>query len=244
MNADEWTTATQRSDFTLIADLSALHRVLRTCCLRACIAGLCLSSGCTLVGAMASKMSGSKEVPASYVPAQKPMLVLVEKSDNPGALPIDSERIARMIANALDLHKVVPLTDASALAELRSRNPGKYDGLSPAEAGRVVGAKQVLYVDVIDFRVEDAIATDMTGGRVEVRVRVIDSNSGQTLWPLDTTQGFPMTVDTQYGQSGEKQTAAALREKMCRDLSDKISRLFFKYHEDEVPDEANQIGRG
>ena len=194
-------------------------------------------TGCQIFSIMAYKTSHTPEVPAMYVPAQKPMLVLVEKSDNPGEVPIESQRISRQISAAFQENHVAPLVDSSALSELRSRNPAKYTSLSPAEAGRVVHAGQVLYVDLLDFTVEDALATELARGRVEARVRVIASDTGQTIWPMDTTQGYPIAIDTPYGKGGEKQTPQQLREQMCQDLADKISRLFYKYRADEIPDD-------
>jgi len=205
--------------------------------LMAAFAGLLGLSGCQIFGILAYKTSQTPEVQALYVPAQKPMLVLVEKSDNPGEVPIESERISRHIGAAFQENHVAPLVDSSALSELRSRDPAKYTRLSPAEAGRVVHAPQVLYVNLVDFTVEDALATELARGRIEARVRVIASDTGQTIWPLDTTQGYPIAIDTPYGQNGERQTPQQLREKMCQDLADKISRLFYKYHADEVPDD-------
>jgi hypothetical protein len=199
--------------------------------------GLVGLTGCQIFSIMAYKTSRTPEVPAMYVPAQKPLLVLVEKSDNPGEVPIESERITRQIGAAFQENHVAPVVDPSALSELRSRNPAKYTSLTPAEAGRVVHAGQVLYVDLLDFTVEDALATELARGRVEARVRVIESSTGQTIWPLDTTQGYPIAIDTPYGQGGERQTSEQLREKMCQDLADKISRLFYKYRADEVPDD-------
>ena len=77
----------------------------------------------------------------------------------------------------------------------------------------------------------------MSRGRVKARVRVIASDTGQTIWPMDTTQGYPIAIDTPYGKGGERQTQEQLREKMCQDLADKISKLFYKYQADEVPDD-------
>jgi hypothetical protein len=201
------------------------------------IASLLGLSGCQLFSIIAYKSSHTPEIPAMYVPAQKPMLVLVEKSDNPGEVPIELQRIGRQIGAAFQENHVAPLVDSSALSELRSRNPAKYTSMSPAEAGRIVHAGQVLYVNLLDFTVEDALATELARGRVEARVRVIASDTGQTIWPMDTTQGYPIAIDTPYGQNGERQTQEQLREKMCQDLADKIGKLFYKYRADEVPDD-------
>ncbi len=131
------------------------------------VAGLLGLSGCQIFGLLAYKTTRTPEVPPMYVPAQKPMLVLVEKTDNPGEVPIESQRISRQIGAAFQENHVAPLVDPSVLSDLKSRNPARYTSLSPAEAGRIVHASQVLYVNLIDFTVEDALATNLARGRVD-----------------------------------------------------------------------------
>jgi hypothetical protein len=217
--------------------LKTTTRLVRPACLTVTIASLLGLSGCQIFSIIAYKTSRTPEVQAMYVPTQKPVLVLVEKSNNPGEVPIESQRIGRQIGAAFEENHVAPLADASALSELRSRNPAKYSSLSPAAAGRLVHAGQVLYVDLIDFTVEDALATELSKGRVEARVRLIASDTGETMWPMDTTQGYPIAIDTPFGKGGERQTTEQLRDKMCQDLADKIGKLFYKYRADEVPDD-------
>jgi hypothetical protein len=183
---------------------------------------------------MAYKMSGPPEIPAAYAPAKRPTLVLVEKSDNPGEVPLQAEEIGQYVSAQLREHDVAPLVDPSPVASLRSRDPERYRGLSPAEAGRLAKAAQVLYVDLTEFTIGDAMATELVRGRIAARVRVIDTGTGQTLWPLDTTQGMPVSVEAPYAQTGASQTASALRERMCQALADKIARLFYKYRGDQV----------
>ena len=193
--------------------------------------GLC---GCDMIGAAAYKFSGTPEIPAAYVPTQKSMLVWVEKSDNPGEVPLESERMARLIEQRLREQHVVPLVDASPVAELRSRDPRRYRTLTPAQAAHLAGARQVLYVDLVEFTVADALATELARGRVAARVRVIDADSGDTLWPLDTTQGMPLSVEDPYARTGSGQTAGALRQKMSEDLAEKIAKLFYKYKSNQI----------
>ena len=204
------------------------------------------AAGCEAVGALAYKASGQSDVPAVYVPIKKPTLILVVKSDNPGEDSLESDRIGQLISAKLREHGVVPLVDPSPISEVRSSDPSRYRKLTPVQAARLVKAQQVLHVDIAQITVEDALATEMARGRMDVHVRVIDAGSGETLWPQDTTQGFPMSVDDPYARSGSHQTAIVLRDKMCQDIADKIARLFYKYPSDSIDGAeapADDLGR-
>ena len=52
----------------------------------------------------------------------------------------------------------------------------------------------MLYVDLVMFQIESALATEMFKGDAEAHVWVIDVQSGQTRWPTDT-QGYAARTD-------------------------------------------------
>jgi hypothetical protein len=190
-----------------------------------------LMVGCGALGALAYKFTPAPTIQAQYIPQPRPMLVLVEKSDNPTEARLDSERIGRYIGTQLTQHKVAPIVDAGALPDLRSRNPKRYASLSPADAGRAVDAAQVLFVNLVEFTIEPALASDMAKGRVEARVKVIDVASGQTLWPMDNTQGYALWVENPYVQGVNEVT---LRAQLCHTISDRIAKLFYKWQSDQT----------
>lgn len=207
------------------------------------------AGGCAILGAIAYKASGSPTIKAQYVPAKEPMVVFVQRSQNPADAGRASDRIARLVTDDLKAHNVGPLVDPSAVSELQGRRAGSSVWASRvetrpstrpatgprtvADVGRAVGASQVLYVDLVTFSVEPAAATEMMDSRIEARVRVVDADTGQTRWPTDTTQGYAVTAGTSFAKPGTKAAdEATVREQLCVDLAAKVARLFYDWKSD------------
>jgi hypothetical protein len=203
------------------------------------------AGGCQLLGAIAYKASPPPTFKAQYVPSREPMVVFVQRSENPAEASRASDRIARLVTEDLTAHDVGPMVDPSAIIDLQGHPGGSSVWASRldtrpttrpinrtrtvAEVGRAVGATQVLYVDLATFSVEAAMGTEMVDARVEARVRVVDAETGQTRWPTDTTQGHALTVGTPYAKPGLKADEATVRERLCQDLATKVARLFYDW---------------
>jgi hypothetical protein len=212
----------------------------------ACFAVLALCCGCTPAGVMAYKFAGEQTIPAQYVPAKEPMVVFVQRSQNPSDAQYDAERIAHSVTDELKAHKVAPMIDPSAVAALQPRRVGtsvwaaaRGAGPGPAamgveQVGHAVGARQVLYVDLVAFHIDSALATEMFKGEAEAHVWVIDVQSGRARWPTDTTQGYAVTVSAPYAQPGEKMDEMRMREQMARDLAGRIAKLFYAWKAEDV----------
>ena len=207
--------------------------------------------GCTALGAMAYKFSPPPTVPAQYAPAPEPMVVFVQRSRNPSDVQLDAERIARYVTDDLRSHGVGrPMIDSSLLVAARPQRSGTSvwaaaqrsttgpaaapGSVTVADLGREVGAAQVLYVDLTDFNVERAMASEMIKGQVDASVRVIDAHTGEVRWPTDTTQGFTISVPTPYLQPGDKLDETALREQMDQALAGQVARLFYTWNSEQV----------
>ena len=65
-------------------------------------------------------------------------------------------------------------------------------------------------------------------------MRVVDAATGQTRWPTDTTQGYPVSVTMSFAQSGVKTDEPTLREHLARDLADRVARLFHPWQSEQV----------
>lgn len=204
------------------------------------------AGGCAILGAIAYKTSGAPTIKAQYAPPKEPMVVFVQREQNPADASRASDRIARLVTDDLKAHNVGPMTDPGAVTDLQGRRTGssvwasRLDAAATrpttqpqprtvAEVGRAVGASQVLYVDLVTFSVEPAMATEMVNGRIEARVRVVDAETGQTRWPTDTTQGYTVTAGTPYAKPGMPVDDATIREQMCLDLAAKVGRLFYDW---------------
>jgi hypothetical protein len=195
--------------------------------------------GCNILGVLAYKTRGPAPVPAEYVPAKEPMLVLAENYRNPAAVRLDADRMGRHISAELERYHVAPIIAPDALDEVRAR-PG-FATMKLGQVGAAAGAKQVLYVNLIKFNVEPAIGSEMIRGQVEMSVRVVDSASGKTLWPADEPEGKLLSLETPYLRTGAGTgpsgggpgaTEAALRDTMCRQMAERTVKLFRKWTPD------------
>ena len=197
--------------------------------LRAAILALMLLPlvGCATVGMVAYKLSGPEPVPAKYTPAKELTLVLVESFENPSAHVVDAQRLTAQISIDLERQKIVPLVDVDRLQALRDRDPAAFRKMTIPSIGRAVGAKQVLYVNIVELSHE----TDGTvmRGRTTTMSRFIDTGTGTTLWPTDFAQGFPLNMETPYVRLELDPTGDGVRGRLVREMSDAITKLFYKW---------------
>src|SRR6476620_7399924 len=110
----------------------------------------CLApAGCMVVGALTHKVVGSPAVPAQYLPAKEPMLILVENYTNPAAVRLDAQRLSVHLSDELRRYHVAPVVDADAVETLRARPD--YASMKVEEVGQAAGAAQVLYINLKQF---------------------------------------------------------------------------------------------
>jgi len=199
-----------------------------------CLLGLlsvgfgCLN-GCAVVGVVGEKLlTQDPVVPAAYVPPRDTMLVLVENFQNPASVTELSERVDRQVTYQLVQHRVAPVVNPDRLVELRQGKSRLYDKMEIAAIGRAVGAKQILYADLVDFTVEPALNVPMARGHAEARVRVIDAATGETRWPQESRAGYPVKAQTPFVELKEGVTEQTVEQQVGLQLSDSIAKLFYK----------------
>src|SRR5687768_1423061 len=72
---------------------------------------LAAGPGCGMLGAVAYKVTPPPTVKAHYTPKKEPLVVLVEKKENPAELWQESDRLARLITERLKRQDVAPTID-------------------------------------------------------------------------------------------------------------------------------------
>jgi hypothetical protein len=196
------------------------------------------SGGCAAAGVLTHKVMGPPPVPAQYKPAQEPMLVLVENYRNPTTTIIEGRRLESLINEQLVQYKIAPLTDPGLLDEVRSKSG--YEKLTIPAIGRACGAKQVLYVNVHKYSVEGTVGAEMLKGTADMSVRVVDADTGDNRWPLDTGSS-PVTLETPWLRMAEGVNESTLRQQMATRAADYIVKLFRKYSvEEDISEQAVQ----
>jgi hypothetical protein len=214
------------------------------------------ASGCNIMGAVAAKVTPPPVVKAHYTPKKVPLIVVVEKKENPAESWMDAERIARLITGRLKAKEVAPTIDPSVLPDMsgmgKPGRPGRFGDATlmstepvrrvpPAEAGRKAGAKQVLYVDLVEFDAQPVLGSEISRGRITANVQMIDADTGATLWPTDTTQGHRVSASTPPTQVSGATGDQAVRDQLCQELALKVSRLFHKWVNEDMVDSGSPM---
>jgi hypothetical protein len=189
-----------------------------------------LCTGCA-GGALWETVFGPNKIPAKYVPPKASTLVLVENFRNPAISQVDADQVASELCRQLTDQKVVPLVDPDKLVAVRDVDPAKYHAMSILELGRAVGAKQVMYVVLQESSVEADPTMSAIHGRVSALVRMVDVDTGLTLWPLESAQGYPLSADIPYNRA-DPDRATAMHAEMLSQLSDAIAKLFYDWQPD------------
>lgn len=208
---------------------------LRTAFLASCAIYL---SGCQVIGAMASKFAPEPTAEAVYVPPKDNMLVLVENYRNPASMQLVSELLDRQVTYQLVQHRVAPIINPDRLVDFRQTNSKKFSSMEIAAIGKALGAKQVLYADLVDFKTEGAIGAGMAKGHGEARVKVIDVATGEVRWPQDIADGYPVTTETPYIPLHEGATEGTVQQQVAQQLADGLAKLFYGSETDHLQTHA------
>jgi hypothetical protein len=190
--------------------------------------GLC---GCQPAALAIYKIRGPDFIDPVYVLEKEPTVVIVENYQQSGAMA-EAERIAHFVEQDLksaDKEAVVPIVETEKVYDLRGREPIKYQKMKIGEIGKAVGAKQVIYVDLLGSGVQQMLGSDIMRGAASGRVKVIDSETGATLWPVEATQGYPVQAETPIRRPSDKATPMTVREETCEKFGTTIGRLFHKW---------------
>ncbi|HEY8665012.1 MAG TPA: hypothetical protein VIL86_00020 [Tepidisphaeraceae bacterium] len=192
-----------------------------------------LLCGCEIPGAVVYKVAGPPKVEAKFVPAQVPTLVLAENYRNPSSAALEGEALARAVQEELEAHHVVPLVNSSSYFTLRAEKPAEVKAMTISQVGKAVGAKQIIYINIDRSSIEEAAGTEMLKGRMAVYVRVVDAESGETVWPKENSSGWFLKSETPYLRTGGGVNEDFIRRQMTSALSEQIARLFYKWKPEE-----------
>ena len=190
--------------------------------------GLLCAPGCQVAGVVAHVV-GPPAVEPLYVPAKTPMLVLAENYADPSASEVGAEQLERFVIDELRAHDVAPIADCEKVWALRAAEPQQYRAKSIDQLGRIADAAQVLYINLRVGSTYVGQSSEVYQGRGSALVRIVDVASGQTLWPVDGTEGYPITQDSQLVRARPGVNDASVRRDVQRGLADQIAKLFYSY---------------
>ena len=186
------------------------------------------AAGCNIIGAVAAKVGPEPTVPAQYVLAKDPVVVLAENYHNPASLRMESDAVARMVGEELKLNDAASVVEPAKVEELRQAKGPAYRKMALDAIARAVDAKQIIYVDLERFEIEHALGSELLTGKAEARVRVVD-DAGELLWPIDSAGGYPVAVKIEPQRVASGAGDQAVRQQVHGALADRIAKLFYNW---------------
>ena len=179
---------------------------------------------------------GDLPVDALYVPPKGPTLVMVENYRSPDEMQLDGDQIAHEVADELKKDGKLEVIDPDKLVPMREDDAARFRKMNIAAVGKAVGAKQVIYVDLVESQVKQDASAGAVNGTATARVKVVDCQTANTLWPPDSSQGKEVTQTAQFDEM-DPAKAVAMHTAMMGNLSSKIAKMFYKWKPDSTEQE-------
>lgn len=193
------------------------------------------TGGCAALGVVTYKIFGPPSEPAVHKIAKVPTIIICENFEHPTTSARDSEMLQQLTFEQFAGRKIAPMISPDFMNEVRGRmTEEQFRKLSIAGLGREAGAEQVVYIDLIQAGIESAVGSDFLRGRGSVRVRLIDTKSGDTIWPKEIFEGFPISFETPVPRSDQRTNQTLARAQLHEGLALRIGRLFRKWKADET----------
>jgi len=198
---------------------------------------LMLSPGCTYSAGKLLFMLGLGEgrlVPAEFKLTDGPLLIFVddyrERMTSPLAARYVFEELSQELLRQKAAKKIIPL---KTIDSLRQSHPN-FNELSAREIGEIVGAEQVLWVEVQDFLADKQITNVSDAAYLNVTLKVLDPHetsrrSRVRLWPVSPT-GHLVTTGISGAKVAELKTPAAISKELAKKISVEIAKRFYDYH--------------
>jgi hypothetical protein len=197
-------------------------------------------AGCNVLGAVLGSTAPEPTTPPKYVPTTEPMVVIAENWHNPAGNDVDAEQLARFVSDDLIENSIGKQIDPTKVIDLKSRDPDGFHSLSIARIGQIVGATQVLYINITDSSLVGPEGGDSLRGRCTARVKIVDVEHGDARWPLDAHDGYPISVQTDPTPIHSDADEIALRQTLQQKAAERIAGLFYaspapKGEQEELP---------
>ena len=226
----------ERSD-SLASSLRLGAAAMRVCLAlgAAVLAGLA-AGGCNYLIPASYLIEGPPKEPARYeLPRRKTVVYVDDRANRMTRAALRTavgEEVGTLILQQALVPEVVSTKDAVAYAR-RADTSDKQ--VSIRKIGEAVGAEQVIYIDVDEYRISADGATPRPAAIVNVKV--IDVGSGARLWPDGTDEGERMIVRTRE-QSLELYNSSAGRRRvedaLAKQVAEDVSKLFYEHEKREL----------
>jgi hypothetical protein len=178
--------------------------------------------------------AGDREkVAAQFTLSKGPILVLVDDLGERVVWPEAREMLSSRLADELLANKATEKVIAVETLQHARRTEPNFDKRGCREVGRMVGADQVLWVEVVDFFASEALEDIGSATRIAVTVKVIDpkgtvKQQNIRLWPVEH-DGRPVKVELSSNDVSRARTRQAIAQELTSRLAGEIARLFYEH---------------
>ena len=194
------------------------------------------AGGCNYLIPASYLIEGPPKEPARYeLPRRKTVVYVDDRANRMTRAALRTavgEEVGTLILQQALVPEVISTRDAVAYAR-RADTSDKQ--VSIRKIGEAVGAEQVIYIDIDEYRISADGATPRPAAIVNVKV--IDVGSGARLWPDGTDEGERMIVRTRE-QSLELYNSSAGRrrveDELAKQVAEDVSKLFYEHEKREL----------
>jgi hypothetical protein len=191
---------------------------------------LCAAGGCNTI----DNWMGPEPTKAMYKPKKDLMVIMVENPQHEGRLDTVSDELATDLTQLVKQNKVAPVVPYAKLMEFRTRHSEEYPTMAIPTVGRAVDAKQVLYVNLKEAHVDVSPGTDYYSIKLDVRIKLVDVTTGETVWPQGTHDGYPIKAEEPVVvRTQEASGPAVVQSAALENLAEDIANCFREYLPDE-----------
>ena len=204
--------------------------------LGAALAVALVTGGCNYLIPAAYLVEGPPKEAARYELPRRKTVVYVDDRANRMTRAALRTAVGEDVGSLLLQQALVPEVVSTKDAVSYARRVDTSDKqVSIRKIGEAVGAEQVIYIDVDDYRISADGATPRPAAIVNVKV--IDVASGARLWPDGTDEGERMIVRTRE-QSIELYSSSAGRRRvedaLAKQVAEDVSKLFYEHEKREL----------
>ena len=101
------------------------------------------------------------------------------------------------------------------------------------QLGQIAGAAQVLYINLHLDSSDVGQGSDVFQGSGSAVVRIVDAETGETLWPEEGSDGYSVGQESQLERARPGVNSESVRRGVQMSIADQIAKLFYKYKPDE-----------
>ncbi|MFH0983807.1 MAG: hypothetical protein V2A79_20015 [Planctomycetota bacterium] len=181
-----------------------------------------------------------QQIEAEFKLSEGPLLILVDDLDERLTWAPARDLIAEALAKELLDHGATKKVIALETVQRFRRTHADVDTLKCNQVGRLVGAEQVLWIEVQSFLAEETVHDVSQAAALAVTVRVINpqettDRTKVRLWP-EQREGKPMAVQLNSNEVHTVKTQDRIAAELARKLAKDIAKLFYK-HPAQEPEE-------